>query len=105
MRVPRLSPLETTGHDLTSMTVPLLTPRSARLFRAKRHVPHPLSRYSLMEGRRHPESIVPGKPSSLQMAPLQHLQRQLRLRPVALPFFGTPAAAHRASSELKLSGR
>ena len=29
MGVPRLSPLEETGHDLTSMTVPLLTPRAA----------------------------------------------------------------------------
>ena len=36
MRVTRLYPLETTGHDLTSMTVPLLTPRSARLSRLSR---------------------------------------------------------------------
>ena len=58
------------------------------------HLAHPQRRQSLPEGRRHPEGVVPGNPSGPQMSPLQgplhHLQRQLGLRPAALPLLRNP---------------
>ena len=58
------------------------------------HLAHPQRRQSLPEGRPHPEGVVPGNPSGPQMSPLQgplhHLQRQLGLRPVALPLLRNP---------------
>ena len=57
------------------------------------HVPHPQARQAVSKGRRHTEGVVPGNPSGFQMAApqslLQHLQSQLRLRPVL-----TPACRH-----------
>ena len=58
------------------------------------HLAHPQRRQSLPEGRPHPEGVVPSNPSGPQMSPLQgplhHLQRQLGLRPVALPLLRNP---------------
>ena len=52
-------------------------------------VPRPQGRQSLPEGRRHSEGVVPGDPPGPEVAqfqgPFQHIQRQLGLRPVALP--------------------
>ena len=57
-------------------------------------VPRPQGRQSLPEGRRHSEGVVPGDPPGPEVAqfqgPFQHIQRQLGLRPVALPLLRNP---------------
>ena len=76
---PRTGPSQLQGPD-----------RSAA--RNVQHVAHPQARQGLPKGRRHPEGVVPGNPSGLEVAqpqgPLQQLQGQLRLRPVAQPLLG-----------------